>query len=214
MPVNVRLSKAVATLGAVTVLAVVAAALPAQAQEPAKPAQAAPAGAPSAADMQEMMKLASPGEHHKRLGNFVGHWKTHTKAWMAPGAPPVESDGTLDAEWVMGGRYVVSHHKGSFMGMPFEGQSIDGYDNVSGKYVSSWIDNMGTGVLSTSGSCEDSDCKVVSTSGEALDPMTREKGSYKLVTTWLSPASFRLDINWTGANGQSAKVMEMTATKK
>lgn len=213
MLVNVRLSKAVVTLAAGAVLAVTAAALPARAQQPAQP-QAAPAGGPSAAEMQEMMKIASPGEHHKRLGNFVGHWKTHTKAWMAPGAPPVESDGTLDAEWLMGGRYVVSHHKGSFMGMPFEGQSIDGYDNLSGKYVSSWIDNMGTGLLNTSGSCEDADCKVVSTSGESLDPMTREKGTYKLVTTWLGTGSFRLDINWTGANGQSMKVMEMTATKK
>ena len=31
------------------------------------------------------------------------------------------------------------------MGMPFEGIGRTGYDNVTGKYWSTWIDNMSTG---------------------------------------------------------------------
>jgi hypothetical protein len=215
MQLNARWSKCVSTLAVLLLMAAVAPVVASAAQEPAKPQQAAPAGAQmSAAEMQEMMKLGSPGEHHKRLGNFVGHWTTKTKMWMAPGQPPAESAGTMDAEWAMGGRYLMAHHRGMMMGMPFEGQEIDGYDNVSGKYVSSWIDNMGTGILNTSGSCDDPDCKVVTLTGEAIDPVSKEKGAYKEVTTWLGPGSFKFELYWTGASGTSMKIMEMTATKK
>ena len=179
-------------------------------QQPAKP-QAAPQM--SGADMAEMMKTAAPGEHHKRLNEFVGHWTTHTKMWMAPGQPAMESDGTMDADWIMGGRYLVAHHKGIMMGMPFEGQEIDGYDNLSGKYVQSWIDNMGTGIISLSGSCDDAACKSVTTSGEMTDPMTKEKGIYKSVTTYLGPGSFKYESYWV-ANGNSTKMMEMTGTRQ
>ncbi len=33
------------------------------------------------------------------------------------------------------------------MGMPFEGMGIDGYDNLAKQYVSTWVDNMGTGIM-------------------------------------------------------------------
>jgi Protein of unknown function (DUF1579) len=185
------------------------------AQEAAKPAPQAAAAPGQAADagMQAMMAAASPGEHHKRLGNFVGHWTTHTKMWMAPGAP-TESNGTMDSEWMMGGRYIVTRHKGNTMGMPFEGQEIDGYDNVTGKYVLSWIDNMGTGIMSLTGSCDDTDCKSVTMSGDMLDPMTKQKGTYKSTTTWLAPNSFKYEAWFVGAGGDQVKVMEVVAKKK
>lgn len=31
---------------------------------------------------------------------------------------------------IFGGRYQLSNYKGNFMGMPFEGMSIMGYDNA------------------------------------------------------------------------------------
>jgi hypothetical protein len=216
-----RCARCVLVLAASTGLLLLVAALPSaalSAAEPAKPAQPAAAaapGQPSAADMQAMMAAASPGEHHKRLGNFVGHWNTTTKMWMAPGAPPSESKGTMDSELTMGGRYLVSRHKGDMMGMHFEGQETDGYDNMTGKYVTSWIDNMGTGIMNLTGSCDDADCKSVTMSGDMIDPMTKEKGTYKSVTTWLTPASFKYEAYWSGTKGgEPVKMMEVTATKK
>jgi Protein of unknown function (DUF1579) len=216
-----RLSRTVPVLAAAAALALLAAAAVAPAAqaapEPAKPAQPAPAttapAQPSAEEMQAMAAAMKPGEHHKRLGNFVGHWTTHNKMWMAPGQPPMENDGTMDSEWMMGGRYIVSRHKGNMMGMPFEGQEIDGYDNLTGKYVLSWIDNMGTGIMNMTGSCDDADCKAVTMTGDMIDPMTKDKGTYKSTTTWTSPTSFKYEAWWVSPKGEM-KVMEVAATKK
>ena len=37
------------------------------------------------------------------------------------------------------------------MGMPMEGWSIEGYDNGKKEFVNIWIDNMGSGMASSSG---------------------------------------------------------------
>jgi len=103
----------------------------------------------SQADMkameEAMMKAATPGEHHKALGRYVGDWTFTNTMWMDPSQPPMKSNGTVHAEWMLGNRYLSSTFRGSFGGQPFEGHATDGYDNVAGKYVSSWVDNMGTG---------------------------------------------------------------------
>ncbi len=36
---------------------------------------------------------------------------------------------------------------GKMMEMPFHGIGTEGYDNVRKKFMASWIDNMGTGIL-------------------------------------------------------------------
>jgi Protein of unknown function (DUF1579) len=186
-------------------------ALCATSEEPPKAA----AGTAVADDamMQEMMKLAAPGEHHKRLQTLAGNWTTHSKAWLAPNQPPIENDGVMEASLILGGRYLVSHHTGSFMGMPFEGQAIAGYDNVSKKYVENWVDNMGTGILNLSGTCDEG-CKVLTETGEMVDPATGTKGQYKAVTTFVDANNFRYEAFYVDASGHSAKVMEMRATRK
>ena len=62
----------------------------------AEPKQDKPAGAPAmgAAEMEAMMKAATPGDQHKMLARMVGDWTFTQKFWMAPGQPPGESSGT------------------------------------------------------------------------------------------------------------------------
>jgi hypothetical protein len=112
-------------------------------------------GAPSAEEMAQMMELAKLNENHKLLAEFVGNWTYQTKVWMAPGAPPSESKGTAVSKAIMDGRYVVTDNTGSFKmpgpdgkmkDMAFKGVATDGYDNVKKKFVSTWVDNMGTGI--------------------------------------------------------------------
>jgi hypothetical protein len=40
---------------------------------------------------------------------------------------------------------------GKMMTMDFKGRSTEGYDNAKKKFVSSWIDNMGTGIMASEG---------------------------------------------------------------
>lgn len=116
---------------------------------------------PSESDpMAAMMELAKPGENHKQFESLAGEWTYTVKWWMNPQAPPSESSGTTVSKLAMGGRYLISNHLGKMsmpgpdgkaMDMIFEGMAIEGYDNVKKKFVSSWIDNMGTGIENSEG---------------------------------------------------------------
>lgn len=105
----------------------------------------------SATMMKAMMDYATPGEMHKMLAASNGTWKTDITMWDHAGAPAVKSTGTAVSTMIMGGRYQSSKHTGNMMGMPFEGQSITSYDNAKKKFVSSWIDNWGTGIMMMEG---------------------------------------------------------------
>ncbi len=102
--------------------------------------------------MQAWMEFGAPDEHHQPLKAFVGDWKAHTVSTMAPGAPPEESIGSETNQMILGGRYVTTHHKGNFSGMPFEGYGTMGYDKTKKKYTSVWMDNFSTTISNSTGS--------------------------------------------------------------
>ena len=164
-------------------------------------------------DMQAMVAAMTPGEPHKQLGRMAGDWTFTNKMWMAPDAPPAESTGTMKAEMILGGRYVQSVWKGNLMGQPFEGHGTDGYDNLSKQHVSSWVDNMGTGILYSTGTC-DAAGKVCTMTGEMIDPMTNKPGSMRQVTTWTDNDNFKFELFGRDGNGVEMKMMEMTLKRK
>lgn len=110
--------------------------------------------------MAMMMEMAKPGENHKQMQEMVGNWSYVVKWWMNPEGPPSESKGASVTRSVMDGRYFISEHQGKMqmpgpdgkiMDMEFKGMAIEGYDNAKKKFVSSWIDNMGTGIMNSEG---------------------------------------------------------------
>lgn len=179
-----------------------------------KPKEMTPPPGMSNADMEAMMKAATPGENHKHLQRYVGDWTYNIKTFMAPGQPAMESKGTMHAEPILGGRYVQSVYKGDFMGHPFEGRSTDGYDNVSKQFVGSWVDNMGTGIMNSTGSC-DAGCKVYNTTADMMDPVSGKKVATKSTTTWSDDSHFKMEMFMVDpASGQSVKTMEIDAQRK
>lgn len=164
-------------------------------------------------EMEAMMKAMSPGENHKHLAWYAGDWTFTNKMWMDPGQPPAESAGTMHGEMILGGRYAQTHWKGEMMGMPFEGRGTDGYDNLAKQYVSTWVDNMGTGILYMTGTCENGG-KTCTMKGDMVDPMTGGKGSMRSVTTWADQNSFKFELFGAGPDGKEIKVMEMNLKKK
>ncbi len=163
--------------------------------------------------MEAGSKAARPGEQHKHLAMMAGKWSVTGKAWMGPGAP-MEVHSTSEATMIMGGRYLQQVHKGSFMGQPFEGRSIDGYDNTTHEYFSTWIDNMGTGVEIFRGSC-DEPCKTLTETAEMIDPATGKKGTSKEVITILDKDNYRTEMYMVGGGpgGQDLKVMELNSKR-
>ena len=100
---------------------------------------------------------------------MVGTWKAKTTFVMEPGAPPEVSNGTSVHRLVLGGRYLEQVYKGTSMGMPFEGIGFTGYDNVKQRYVGSWMDSFGTGMMTSVGVGHPTDERIDSVA-EGIDP--------------------------------------------
>ncbi len=162
---------------------------------------------------QAMMAAAAPGEHHRHLDYLVGSWNTKVTFWMAPGQPPMQSTSSAEAKWILGGRYVESIHKGDVMGMPFEGHGTEGYDNLAKQYVGTWVDNMGTGIMVSKGTCSDGG-KVHSSEGEMIDPMSGQTVKVRSVVTAVDPNSYRMEMYMTAPGAPEFKSMELVATRK
>lgn len=187
-------------LVAVLLLAL-AAGLPGVAQEKADPAA-----------MEKMMAAIAPGPHHKHFESAVGTWQAEGKMWETPGGDPTLFSGEATFELALGGRYLEGVFHSEFNGMPFEGHSIDGFDNISGKHFSIWIDNMGTGYMVSEGECSD-DHKTVTTVGESFDPMKGKKVRMKSVATTIDENHLRFEM-FLLERGQETKIMELLYTRK
>ena len=132
--------------------------------------------------------------------------------WMDPSQPPTESEGTSEAKWVMGNRYVRQEVKGSFGGMEFNGVGVTGYDNLKKKYVSAWIDNMGTGIATATGEV-DKTGKVFTFTGEEIDPSSGKTIKGRDVTTLNGDGTIKTEF-YKLVDGKEIKVMEIISTKK
>lgn len=162
--------------------------------------------------MAEMMKLATPGEHHGHLKQFEGSWKAKTTMWMDPAAPPETSEGTMVNKWVLGGRFLHQEFKGTFAGQPFEGMGLWGYDNAKGKYVATWSDTMGTMIMMIEGKC-DGGGKSWEMSGQMWDPMTKKDMKFRETLKVDSPTKHTFTMYMPGPDGKEMKSFEIVYEK-
>jgi hypothetical protein len=201
--------------------------LPASAQDKDKEKDSArkeektSSGQPSEQDMMAMMmELAKPGQNHKMLSEGVGNWTYKVKMWMDPSAPPNESEGTSTVKQMLGGRYIVGEHSGKFQmpgpdgklnDMDFKGISTEGYDNVKKKFVSTWVDNMGTGIMYAEGDYE-AGSKTLTYRSE-LEMMPGMKMKVRQVIK-ITDKNHRLMEWYEDRGGTEVKTMEIAYTRK
>lgn len=166
------------------------------------------------AEMQMWAKIGMPSEHHKHLNYFIGKWNTTTKMWMGgPGSDVMESQGTSNIRWVLDGRMLLDEHKGSMMGLPYEGIGMTGYDNYRNMYFSSWCSNMQTNMLTMTGK-RHPDTGIFTYYGEMDEPSIKVIGrTVKYVTRIINENKYVFDIIDLHA-GDDYKVIEITYTRK
>ncbi len=167
--------------------------------------------AQSEAQMKAWQAYMTPSENHKMLAKDVGKWKTEMSSYMDPNAPAIKSVGTAETSMILGGRYQQTVYKGNMMGMQFEGISVLGYDNTKKVFVTSWIDNMGTGMMVLEGKW-DQPGKSVTYLGKSVDPMTGKDIKVRQVVTIESEKSQYMEMFMT-TDGKETKSMELRMTK-
>ncbi len=164
-------------------------------------------------EMQKrFIEMSTPGAHHKHLNVFAGEWNTENKFWMQPDQPHIEK-GTATHRWVMDGRFLVQEYNSSFQGQPFKGIGYMGYDNLTKKYQSTWLDNMSTAIFIQAGSC-DTAGKEFTFNGEGPDCETGKVTPYRSVLKVISPDKHVFEMYKPGPDGKMHKNMEITYTRK
>ncbi len=162
--------------------------------------------------MEAYQKAGTPGPQHEAMAAGAGTWDVVARSWMEPGGPPVEEAGTATRSMILGGRVLVEEFQGAMMGQPFTGYGLHGYDNVSGKYWSTWSDSMSTGLMVSEGSCDEAgNCEFT---GSWNDPVAKGPVQARMVLRKVSPTVEQFEMYGPGPDGKEMKMMELTYTKR
>jgi hypothetical protein len=126
--------------------------------------------------------------------------------------PDSEESGTVTRTMILDGRVLVEDMTGTMMGMPFTGHGMTGYDNVTGKYWSTWTDSMSTGMMVSEGTCDAKN--ACSFTGSWNHPITKAPVTARMTSRWTSPTTQVFEMYVPGKDGKEMKNMEITYTKK
>ena len=188
----------------------------------AVPAQ--PAGAqPNPAEMmKQMMELSKLNENHKLLSSLDGTWNCNVKMWMDgdTSKKPDVSKSTAVRKSIMDGRYVVMDVTGK-MQMPgadgkmkditFKGMGMEGYDNVKKKFVGTWMDNMGTGIMMSEGDYDPAPKTFTYTGEMEMMPGMKQKIREVVKITDKDHMDFEY---YEERGGKEVKTMEISYTRQ
>jgi hypothetical protein len=163
-------------------------------------------------DMKAMMAYATPGDIHKMMAKSVGDWTGDISMWMQPGAEPMKSTGQLKNEMILGGRYLRGTNTGNFMGQSFEGIGVTAYDNAKKQFINTWIDNMGTGIMTLTGTW-DAATNSITFTGNMVDPASGKDVPVREVIKMVDDNHQTLEMYAT-MGGKEMKTMEIKYTRK
>ena len=169
----------------------------------------------SATMMKNWEAYSTPGDMHKLMASWDGKWDGEVSMWMAPGAPPQVSKATSVNKMIMGGRYQLMTNTGNMMGMPFEGTGTLAYDNAKKKFISTWIDNMGTGIMVIEGTWDDA-TKTMNLAGKSVDPGMGDGREMTVRETFkvIDDKTHQMEMFGPAADGKEFKMMEIKFTRK
>ena len=167
----------------------------------------------SAAMAKAWEAYMTPGDMHKWMASTDGKWEAEMTFWMGPGAPPSPAEKSkVENKTILGGRYQTSHYKGKMMGMDFEGHGTMAFDNAKKKFVSTWIDNTGTGLMYMEGPYDET-TKTITMTGKMVDPSTGEEKQMREVYKIVDEKNHIMEMYGMQGN-QEYKSMEIKLTKK
>lgn len=166
----------------------------------------------SAAQMKAWQAYATPGNEHKLMGDEVGTWNCAMTFWYEPNGKPEKASSTANVKMILGGRYQEATYQGTIMGAPFEGKSTLAFNNASKEYTTTFIDNMGTGMMVATGKFDEK-TKSMELKGEVVNPVSGKKTPYREIYTIVDPKTRKMEM-FDVKNGTEYKSMEIVMTKK
>lgn len=168
--------------------------------------------AQSADEMKVWQEFMTPGAMHKWLAKYNGTWDVEMTSYMDP-ANPVKSKGTGVYSSIMNGLYQVGDFNSSMMGMAFQGHSITGYDNAKKVFVSTWVDNFGSGIIYMTGTFNEA-TKTLNLKGTQTDPMTGKDAVIREEMKIINDDTYNLLMYGNGPDGKEMLFMSGVFKRK
>jgi hypothetical protein len=175
--------------------------------------ETAPAAISDSAMMKAWADFMTPGDMHKWMAKTNGTWESEVSQWMDPKAPPTKTKATVVQSSTLGGRYVTGKFTSTMMGQPMEGMSTMGYDNAKKMFTSTWIDNLGTGIVHMSGTYDET-TKTLNLKGHQTDFLTGKDSDIREEMTMIDNDSYSMTMYGTGMDGKESKFMEGVFKRK
>jgi hypothetical protein len=152
---------------------------------------------------------------HEFLAKEVGVWQGTNTLWMFPDSEPAKTECTNTVSKILDGRFIKIEWAGEMPGMgPFTGLGTTGYDNVTRKFVSSWIDNCSTGIMNGTGELS-ADQKTLSWTFHHNCPLTKKPVVMRQIETETGPGKKKIEMFTTDPkSGKEYKMMVAELTKK
>ena len=144
-------------------------------------------------------------------GEGVGSWKGPSRNWSAPNAEPMSSEATLTSRMELGGRFLMNDVRTEWPQIgTFEGRATLGYDVAQRMFVSSWVDNMGTGMMTGTGQLSD-DRKTLTLTHTYFNPAKKRNVTLREVIVRESDDRMWVRI-WSPGNEPGADFLMMETT--
>jgi len=163
--------------------------------------------------MQKWMAYMTPGKEHQSLAKLNGNWVYTSKMWMDPAGEPQTTQGTATCEMLLDGRYSQMKVSGNVMGMPFNGVSLTAYDNGKKLWLTTWIDNMGTGFMYGEGKY-DPDTKTIVYNGTMFEPIQKKNLTYRQNVQMVDDNHMVMEMFNTNKDGKEYKSMHVEYVRK
>lgn len=177
------------------------------------PAPVSNTAAGNAAIVKAMDSAMDPGEGQKKLEFLVGTFDVKVRVWLDPSKPPVESTATSVATWVLGNRYVQQMLSGYIMGKPWSGIGYAGFDNISKRYVATYMDTGSTGMEWYTGTM-DPDGKLAKMTATIHDAITLKPTKAEMRLSIAANGDHVTELWQQDPTGKMVKVMELQYTRK
>jgi len=152
-------------------------------------------------------------ENHTILSTWSGNWNGAATIWRMPDTTAVFGQLKSVSQMQMDGRYLISIITGKVKDTTFQAMGTLGYDNAKKLFVSTWIDNFGTGITELEGGWNNAEHQL-ELKGKMIDPVTgRDADTRENIRAIDHNNQFIELILYPGDKNKEHKLMEVKFTR-
>lgn len=161
--------------------------------------------------MKAWKDYSTPGDGQKLIGKLAGDWNAEINEYRDRTKPQVTSTAKVHNEMILDGRYLSTHYTGTMMGMPYDGMGTLAFNTGTSEYCSTWIDNLGTGIVYLKGNrnIEGSELQL---KGMGYDPVQNKEVNMRELIHFNTPNDITMEF-LVEVNGVDFQYMDIHLTR-